>query len=144
MSGDISDRQSNIGVCIVFSTHLRVACQDGVVAVIVQGGCSSVQGAGSIRLSADPVVLAPLRDLLTIFKPVDLQHKIIQLSDKLCFSWTDFGTKIAKKSLFPSNTWFILMGIRQTDSRSALDSATSSVHNLLFKDDMILLAKHSG
>lgn len=36
------------------------------------------------------------------------------------------------------------MGIRQTDSRSALDSATSSVHNLLFKDDMILLGKHSG
>lgn len=104
-----------------------------------------MQGAGSIRISADPVVLAPLRDLLTIFKPVDLQHKIIQLSDKLCFSWTDFGTNIAKKLLFsPSNIWFILMGIRQTDSRSALDSATSSVHNLLFKDDMILLGKHSG
>lgn len=31
-----------------------------------------MQGAGSIRISADPVVLAPLRDLLTIFKPVDL------------------------------------------------------------------------
>lgn len=56
-----------------------------------------MQGAGSIRISADPVVLAPLRDLLTIFKPVDLQHKIIQLSDKL---WTDFGTNITNKSLF--------------------------------------------
>lgn len=88
-----------------------------------------MQGAGSIRISADPVVLAPLRDLLTIFKPVDLQHKIIQLSDKLCFSWTDFGTNIGNKSLFPpSNTWFILMRRRQTDSRWALDS--SSVHNL--------------
>lgn len=54
------------------SAHLRVARHDGVVAIIIQRGSSRVQGAGSIWLAADPVVLAPLGDLLSIFKPVDL------------------------------------------------------------------------
>lgn len=54
------------------SAHLRVARHDGVVAVVIERGCSGVQRAGSISVTADPVVLAPLGDLLAIFKPVDL------------------------------------------------------------------------
>lgn len=69
--------------------HHRVACHDGVVAIVIQRGCSSVQGAGSIRVTADPVMLASLGDLLAIFKPVNLQHKIRKKrqkpSDKLRF-----------------------------------------------------------
>lgn len=57
------------------SAHLRVACHDGVVAVIIQRGCSCVKGAGAIGFTADPVVLASLRDLLAIFEPVDLLRK---------------------------------------------------------------------
>ncbi len=53
-------------------THLRVASHDGVVAVIIQRGCSCVQGAGAVSITADPVVFAPLGDLLAIFEPVHL------------------------------------------------------------------------
>ena len=57
------------------SAHLRVSCHDGVVAVVVQRGRGRVQVARSIRITADPVVLAPLGDLLAIFEPVDLWNK---------------------------------------------------------------------
>lgn len=61
------------------SAHLRVACHDGVVAVIIQWGCGGVQGAGPVSVAADPVVLAPLGDLLAIFEPVDLGHATRQI-----------------------------------------------------------------
>lgn len=80
-----------------FFAHLRVACHDGVVAIIVQWGCNGVQRAGSISVAADPVVLAPLGDLLAVFEPVDLWDKtyditawpwlILQLVDKRREHW---------------------------------------------------------
>lgn len=62
--------------CSCFSAHLRIACHDGVVAVVIQGGCNGVKRAGPIGVAADPVVLAPLGDLLAVFEPVDLRHKV--------------------------------------------------------------------
>ena len=52
--------------------YLWVGSHDGVVAVIVQQGGGGVQGTGSVRVAADPVVLTPLGDLLAVFKPVNL------------------------------------------------------------------------
>lgn len=78
MSTDISCGRSNghvVKACVFYLTaHLGVSCHDGVVAVIVERGRRCVQGAGPIGLSADPVVLAPLGDLLAVFEPVDLQY----------------------------------------------------------------------
>lgn len=59
--------------------HLRVARHDGVVAIIIQRGRDRVQGAGSVSVAADPVVLAALGDLFAIFEPVDLPHKTANL-----------------------------------------------------------------
>lgn len=57
----------------------RVASHDGVVAVVIQRGSGCVQGAGTVRISADAVVLAPFGDLFSIFKPVNLhRHKATQ------------------------------------------------------------------
>lgn len=55
--------------------HHGVSGHDGVVAVVVQRGRHGVQGAGSVGVAADPVVLAPLGDLLAVFEPVDLRHE---------------------------------------------------------------------
>lgn len=38
-----------------------------------------MQGAGPVSVAADPVVLAPLGDLLAIFEPVDLGHATRQI-----------------------------------------------------------------
>lgn len=75
----------NVGVGPIFrvrhrSPHLGVARHDGVVAVVIQRGRGSVQRAGSVGVAADPVVFAPLGDLLAIFKPVDLRHKTRRLN----------------------------------------------------------------
>lgn len=56
-------------------TYVWVCCQDGVISVVVQRGCRCVQRAGAVRIPADPVVFTPLGDLLTVFKPMDLQGK---------------------------------------------------------------------
>lgn len=55
------------------TSHLGVSRHDGVVAVVVQRGGGGVQRAGPVGLAADPVVLAPLGDLLAVFEPVDLR-----------------------------------------------------------------------
>lgn len=55
-------------------THLGVAGHDGVVAVVIQGGGGGVQGAGAVGVAADPVVFAPLGDLLPVFEPIDLRR----------------------------------------------------------------------
>lgn len=54
------------------SAHLGVARHDGVVAIVVQRSRHRVQRAGAVSVSADPVVLAPLGDLLAVLEPVDL------------------------------------------------------------------------
>lgn len=51
----------------------RIASHDGVVAIVIQRGSGRVQGAGTVRISTDAVVLAPFGDLFSIFKPVHLQ-----------------------------------------------------------------------
>ena len=52
--------------------YLRVGGHDRVVPVIVQGGGRGVERAGPIEVSLDAVVIVLCRDLLSVFKPVDL------------------------------------------------------------------------
>lgn len=54
------------------AAHQGVSGHDGVVAIVVQRGRHRVQGAGAVHVAADPVVFAPLGDLLAVLEPVDL------------------------------------------------------------------------
>lgn len=63
------------GAKATHASHLRVRGHDCVIAVVLQRGGCSVQGAGPAGVAADAVVIVLGGDLLSILKPVNLREE---------------------------------------------------------------------